>query len=1720
MTSSESTSARPGTRGFGARLLFALVLLAGASMSAQAENCSDYPNGLLDGAAGTPAPVQLQIDRDCTIRNYSQSNPFDTNINFYSEPGNPAVQRYLVVFDSVYYTGQMSCNDNDNHNHRIWFANGTIATNLQPQCRSLFIPVEKIDKQNPPGNNTATIGVPFTYRLTMPVLWDPVTGSVINSSGSLDTLHGTTIVDDLNATLVDLTYLSHVAYWEDDGQAVDHTFTNVGGVLTFDNFDIIEAGRQIIVEITVVLDDSPVNTSGKTFVNTAKWDFGRLIDNVFYEPLPGESGISPPMTIVAPDLVVTKTGPATLNVAEWGNFTLDVQNAGLGDAWNVALVDRLPDGPNAGMCDLAPEILSAQIFAADGVTPVPGKGPLLAGSDYTLTWNDAPQCELTMNALTAAAVIGGGERLIITYRSQLDAGTVNGATLTNVAGATQWFNGDSGNPDRVAYNRVVNTGTVGTADHQDAHTVTVALSGYIFEKTVANLSSGADPTATAEPGDTLRYTLRLQTTIDALTDASLRDELDALNALPAFAPGTLNLVSYPAGANVGNTSATGGANGTGLIDIRNLDVPAFGEIQIQFDVTLADALPNGTIVANQSTARLADNSIFALSDDPNVNGQASPTVAGDEDPTRLTVVSGPLLRIHKISTDLTDDPTILLPGETLRYTITVANIGTEDATGVTLRDQIPVNTSYVAGSTTLNGAAVADVSGTSPLVNGMQIHAPADPTPGVMPADGSAANANVATITFDVIVDPSVVQGTVLSNQGFVSATTANIANQPSDDPDTALVNDPTRDIVGYLPLLFAAKDVELAVDAGTPGIVDPGDVLHYTIRIDNSGALAATGVVLTDAVPANTTYVADSTMLNGLPVGQPDGGVSPLAAGIDISSSDLTPPLPGAGAGTISPGASAVLEFDLRVDDATPTGTLISNQAEVASVEVATVLTDGDGNPATGPEPTVVVVGDGQLLTITKQAAVVGGGAAVAGATLEYTVRVTNVASVPAFYVALTDDIAMASPGYLTYVADSATLDGSTNGVTVNGTLITADYSTLNGPLAPGASTVLRFRAVIDPTLAIGTTVTNTGVVTWNTPQQTAMASVSVAVGGTPGSGIVNGIAWHDADFDLSRGTSERALDAWTVELYRNSNLVHATLTDTDGVYRISGLVPNYGTTDVYELRFRAPGAGANTAALGVTDSDFTDYPQRIADIVVRSGDNLQNLNLPINPNGVVYDAFRRVPITGATVNLMQAGSSMPLPASCFDDPVQQGQVTLADGWYRFDLNFADPACPSGGSYLLEVTVSSAYTAGFSQLIPPTSSATTAAFDVPSCPAGGNDAVPTTAQHCEAVASEFAPGAGVAARSAGTRYHVHLVLDGSQPPGSSQLFNNHLAIDPVLEDVLTITKTTPMLNVSRGQLVPYTITLTNADGIPLDNLTIVDRYPAGFRYIEGSARIDGAEIEPTLLGQELHFSDLSLDGSGRHELVMLLAVGAGVSEGEFTNRAQAMSSLIGSALSGEASATVRVIPDATFDCTDVTGKVFADANRNGLQDAGETGLAGVRLVTTRGLHAITDAYGRYHITCAVTPREDRGSNFVVKLDDRTLPSGYRLSTEPVRVQRATRGKALKVNFGASIHRVIGLDMADAVFEPGTTEMRLQWRPRVGLLLKELQKAPAVLRISYLADLEDADLVDARMQTVKKLIMDEWKTLDCCYDLTIEPEVFWRLGAPPDQPNVRIPAGR
>src|SRR5262247_3899785 len=183
MTSSDTHNTKP--RGSRIRILlfgFALLLLSAVPSRAQSVGgCVANFGGVIDGFVNPVPPSQINIDGNCTIRNFPASNPLTSNISFTGTG-----RGWLVVFDNVDFIGNLSCDKV--HGNFIWFVNGSVTT-VRPNCQNFFIPVEKIDKQNPAGQTTAAIGVPFTYSLTIPVLFDPLTGTVIDNMGSPNDLH-------------------------------------------------------------------------------------------------------------------------------------------------------------------------------------------------------------------------------------------------------------------------------------------------------------------------------------------------------------------------------------------------------------------------------------------------------------------------------------------------------------------------------------------------------------------------------------------------------------------------------------------------------------------------------------------------------------------------------------------------------------------------------------------------------------------------------------------------------------------------------------------------------------------------------------------------------------------------------------------------------------------------------------------------------------------------------------------------------------------------------------------------------------------------------------------------------------------------------------------------------------------------------------------------------------------------------------------------------------------------------------------------------------------------------------------------------------------------------------------------------------------------------------------------------------------------------------------
>jgi fimbrial isopeptide formation D2 family protein len=508
-------------------------------------------------------------------------------------------------------------------------------------------------------------------------------------------LHSITLWDDLTATGADLTYVDIEAHYVNSNIPValvpEDNPDTPGGVwspknLSYKKISLIPAGEQIEVNITVVLDDSPGNTPGTQFVNTAKWSFGRLIDGVFYEPLPGEWGVSQPLTIVGPaDLVVSKTGPSTvINLGEWAEFTIDAWNSGTwaGEAWNVNILDRLPDNPsnrfNGGMCDMVPEV--TEVLLAGNT--------LVQDVDYTFSYAG---CELNFTLLEAAGPIGLDEHLVISYRTKVDADSESGAVLTNVAAASQWSN-DRDDSIGQTFTCPITDGTEDTDDCQDAHDLLVVLSGYFFEKTAANPLTG-EPVTSALTGEWLQYTLSLRSINEPLSDLRFYDDLGVLNGLPAFEPGSLRLIDVPDGADISQNNPNGGTNNAGILDVRNLSVPAGGAIEV---VNQAELF--------HTSGKIAD------SDDPNISGQADPAVDGDEDPTQVLIYfpqPPPPLKE-------TFDTTVTI-GEEISYRITVpGELSSRPLYDVVISDVLDDNLEYL-GFTQLSGPSVTDNSPTPDL---------------------------------------------------------------------------------------------------------------------------------------------------------------------------------------------------------------------------------------------------------------------------------------------------------------------------------------------------------------------------------------------------------------------------------------------------------------------------------------------------------------------------------------------------------------------------------------------------------------------------------------------------------------------------------------------------------------------------------------------------------------------------------------------------------------------------------------------------------------------------------------------------------------------------------------------------------------------------------------------------------------------------------------------
>ena len=226
------------------------------------------------------------------------------------------------------------------------------------------------------------------------------------------------------------------------------------------------------------------------------------------------------------------------------------------------------------------------------------------------------------------------------------------------------------------------------------------------------------------------------------------------------------------------------------------------------------------------------------------------------------------------------------------------------------------------------------------------------------------------------------------------------IAVAYGQDGASSTANQPTELDLGTtvlpFPSLVAYKSAELIGDFNNNGGIDPGELLEYTIRVHNSGIVPISNINLLDTLDSNTTYVADTTFMDGIPI--PD------------NSSGTRFPLDGSGynlPSTLQPDQDILFTFQATVNNplSPPSTSEIINTAKVSSVAEIFLNT----------RDSLVQQG---VLQVVKTSSV-SPNKVKPGDNIDYTITIKNVSSSPQTGIQLNDPL----PDGTSYVANSTRL-------------------------------------------------------------------------------------------------------------------------------------------------------------------------------------------------------------------------------------------------------------------------------------------------------------------------------------------------------------------------------------------------------------------------------------------------------------------------------------------------------------------------------------------------------------------------------------------------------------------------------------------------------------------------------------------------------------------------
>lgn len=242
---------------------------------------------------------------------------------------------------------------------------------------------------------------------------------------------------------------------------------------------------------------------------------------------------------------------------------------------------------------------------------------------------------------------------------------------------------------------------------------------------------------------------------------------------------------------------------------------------------------------------------------------------------------------------------------------------------------------------------------------------------------------------------------------------------------------------------------------------------------------------------------------------------------------------------------------------------------------------------------------------------------------------------------------------------------------------------------------------------------------------------------------------------------------------------------------------------------------------------------------------------------------------------------------------------------------------------------------------------------------------------------------------------------------------------------VLEITKTANKKEAVVGDVVTYLIEIKNRTDKDVIMVKIDDMIPPNFKYLKGSARLNGQKLPDPAGNRTLTFdvgtvpalSDKNGNGkadkgeAGYFTLSYQLIIGSGATPRDYINTAFAKDVCDQCYISNTDDAKVTVTLDPIFDLGTIIGKVFDDKNGNGFQDKDEQGVPSAMVALDDGTYALTDEHGRYHFP-AVRP-----GHRMVKMNIESLPDGMATTSDDSKIVSVTPGLLAKANFGVQFRQ-------------------------------------------------------------------------------------------------------